>query len=474
MVILLVGSCKKEFLTNQSPNTELLQKAKVFYNQQTTSLPKISSANQSGPGVNTEKHRFEEKMAPIWNEAKMEKTLDGRTVMTVPLTKYILDNKDISYVRKYVFEERNGDIYDGKIIEVIGATELIDEKGEATITSYKDKHIEGFSGAVISYDLTYRYLEGHHYKNSRQVPSNVHITAKLPATRAKSSGQGKLASANIPNKISTEIGDDGPTQTCTNWYLVTSYYDQYGDFMYSTETYLSTTCTSGGYVGPPPLGGGSTETVVFDCAGVPNGTAQNTPCGCITGAARGTQCPPKDIRNKTTDTCISKTVEEILAANKDIEGKLSEIIKSFDASKNVRINIFDGITDDNAPGQIKFPAFDGNIFKANITLQTSYISGQNAASKESIISTIIHELLHAYIKTSNPDLLKNHHHNEIATNYAVPMTQYLVQYFGMTERDAFSLAWSGIPDSEVFGNASSDTFFTYKVNDVNKFSVKKI
>jgi sulfur relay (sulfurtransferase) DsrF/TusC family protein len=307
----------------ETPTATMLSNAKSFYSQQLTSLPKVSSTNQGGTVGSTDDRKIEEEKAPIWDEAKIEKTVDGKTVMTVPLKKHNLDNKDVEYVRKYVFEERNGDITDGKIIEVIGTPELIEEKGESTVTRYKDKQIAGFIGAVISYDLNYRYLEGHHYQNGRQVPGMARIIPKLPNTTGKGSGRGKLASAHIPNKISTEIGDDGPTQTCTNWYLVTYYYDQYGDFMYSTETYLGPTCTGGGYVGPPPVGGGSTEIVKYDCAGEPNGTAStNNPCNIcmggntgITACAVDTAMSSKFVRDRKAMCALSKLMKDGLFKN---------------------------------------------------------------------------------------------------------------------------------------------------------------
>ncbi|SFH08639.1 hypothetical protein [Pedobacter insulae] len=145
--------------------------------------------------------------------------------------------------------------------------------------------------------------------------------------------------------------------------------------------------------------------------------------GVVTGI---TACPePRDIRNKTTDTCISKTVETALSANKDIEGMLAGIIQRFDASKTVTINIFNGSTQNDAPGQYQGEGFVNNVFQANITLNTTLMSG---SSKEYAISVLIHEFVHAYIHTSGNPILQSDH-NTIASKYITPMASYLTQYF---------------------------------------------
>ncbi len=479
VTMLFINACKKELLLGaESPTPAMLNKAKLFYSQQTTSLPKISSANQGGAGENTYNQELEEKKAPIWNEAKMEKTTDGRTVMTVPLNKNNLANKDIDYVRKYVFEERNGDITQGKIVEVIGATELIDEKGESTVTKYKDKQIEGFSGAVISYDLNYKYLEGYHYQKGRQVPSMVRIRAKPPETKATGGGKGKLASANIPNKISYEIGNDGQTQTCTNWYMVTSYYDQYGDFMYSTETYLGTTCSGPtGPVGPPPIGGGSTEIVRYDCAMEPNGEAYEADCGCIGGSTGIESCPPKEIIDSLTDKCIKNAKNIVITQN----GWVNSLLRNFTSNNSFSPN-YTWILKNKTLSDAEL-ASTGNWDRVNkkvttIIDETKFVNASDLA----IVKTLLHEGIHAYLvayfandplnankeysalfdayfSSKRPDL-NEIHHNEMARIFVDQIAISLREYGdskGYTfssslEKERFysDLSWGGLFESNAF------------------------
>ncbi|TKC03386.1 hypothetical protein [Pedobacter cryotolerans] len=402
---------------SETPPAILLEKAKLFYNKQTTTLPKVSSANQGGSGNKPHNTKIENKKTPIWAEAKMEKTKDGKTVMTVPLEKYELNNKDIDYARKYIFEERDGEITDGKVIEVIGATEIINEKGESTVTRYKDKQIEGFSGAMISYNLNYSYLEGHYYKEGRQVPGTVRITSKLPNTQSKGGLKGKLANANIPNKLSTEITEDGSTITCSSRYLHVYYYDQYGDYMFSTVTYLGEFCSGPtGPVGPPPVGGVITETVVYDCAGEPNGTASdNNPCNICMGGNTGiTACPRilKEIKvDSTARPCVDTIATKIISEAGEIQNVLSDLLSmaNLNASASIstiansgtfKIKIGEHLFND----QTKYDAA-GNSFilrRNGVTNDTTgYIHLNklmlNEATDLAVAATLIHELMHSYM-----------------------------------------------------------------------------
>ncbi len=186
------------------------------------------------------------------------------------------------------------------------------------------------------------------------------------------------------------------------------------------------------------------------------------PGGAYTGGgSSGSTNPSKDIRNKTEDPCISANVNALLKNNNSIDGKMAEIIKKFDQSKSLNINIYDGETSNGKSGEMFKTIMDGSNFTAEIRLQTSYFKGQNGASKESLAAVLIHEVLHGFIKKQSPSLLLLSHHNEIAQNYIAPMSDYLVSTFGISRRDAFSLAWNGVIDSDVFNNADANYLFNY-------------
>ncbi|KAI9549139.1 hypothetical protein GHT06_007010 [Daphnia sinensis] len=229
---------------------------------------------------------------------------------------------------------------------------------------------------------------------------------------------------------------------------------------------------------PPSGGGGTTPTPPGNYDPCDSGTspvaiqAYNGATGAKLMVAATTPCdeeplpltPTKDIRNKTTDPCISKTVNEALTANKSVEGIMADIIKKFDASKSVTINIFDGATSNGTPGQYLGAGFIGNVFQANITLQTSYFVN---SSKESVITTLIHEFVHAYIHTSGSKILEVDH-DVISQQYITPMAVYLQNYFNIPLKDAYALAWSGVSDSKAWDLAALS--FEFTMIDGNKIT----
>lgn len=173
----------------------------------------------------------------------------------------------------------------------------------------------------------------------------------------------------------------------------------------------------------------------------------------------------KDIKNKTTDPCISKTVQAALDANKDVIGMIGGIISLFDASKKVTLNIYDGTTTNNKPGQYQGASFVNNVFQANITLQTSYFKN---SSKETAIAVLIHEAVHAYIHTSGSKILEGDHET-ISKKYIDPMAGYLQNYFGISIKDSYALAWNGVQDSKAYMDAKdTDTFTMSDGNTITK------
>lgn len=53
------------------------------------------------------------------------------------------------------------------------------------------------------------------------------------------------------------------------------------------------------------------------------------------------------------------------------------------------------------------------------------------------------------------------HHDDIALNYIIPMADYLHSSFGIPQKDAAALAWSGISDAAVVKWSLSTGLFSY-------------
>ncbi|MFD2288647.1 hypothetical protein GJU39_11170 [Pedobacter petrophilus] len=342
---------------------------------------------------------------PIWSQLKIDELKDDLLVITMPV---------------------NTNLY--QLAGKIGELNLIIRNNNG-IRNYKlvNRFKDGISdtiklNSIQLYELAFsNFKESFINKNQiKNYISNETLSLnKLRLSKLQSIGK-------IKDKLMSAT-------ECWAYYWTTTY----SDGSQSVE-YLFTSCSSPGH--KPTL-----LTKAYDPGG--DGTEKNT---------------NSDIQNKTTDPCINATVQAALDANKDVIGMIGGIISLFDASKKVRLNIYDGTTEHGTAGQYKDGGFVGNIFQANITLQTSNFKN---SSKESVITTLIHESVHAYLHASGSKILEGDHET-ISKKYIDPMATYLRNYFGMDIKDSYSLAWSGLADSRAYIDAKSTDSFTMSNGNV--------
>lgn len=198
-------------------------------------------------------------------------------------------------------------------------------------------------------------------------------------------------------------------------------------------------------------------------------------CGASSGGGTGGSgipSPPKvpsTINNKVTDPCLHAAVDDALLQNKNLVGEMANIIKNFDSNKSVDISIYDGdIFYSNGqpkPGQTTKQLFRDNTFTADITIGKAYHQG---TSKESLVTSLIHEVVHAYLGYTSNGFLQTQTHDVIAAKYVTPMAEYLKSSFNITLKEAYGLAWSGIPDSNAWSEAADD--FEFTMSDGNKIT----
>ncbi|WAC41193.1 hypothetical protein [Pedobacter sp. SL55] len=357
---------------------------------------------------------------------------------------------------------------DEKTKKILYASYMLLEKhstGEFEKLHYKN--LGNFTGTVLYYHFTGQLANGWNYANGRIAEKIAVITEKQfdqlqTQTQGDIRTEATVCQSGFADKYQwTCVGVPG-YENCGFTYVGQEYVT-YCSYEEEDKDYLGNENESGRGYFPPEY---------TDCAGVAGGTATwNNECNTCIGGTTGLTACPKDIRNKAEDPCISTVVNELVGANKNIEGKISEIIKKFDQSKDLNLNIYDGITANGKPGNMFRSQLRGSEFTADIRLQTSYFKGEDGASKESLAAVLIHEVLHSYIKSQNPNILdtNNVHHNMMVQNYIEPMSNYLTSAFGISRKDAFSLTWNGVIDSDVFEMANSEKLFeyTYTENGVN-------
>jgi hypothetical protein len=148
-----------------------------------------------------------------------------------------------------------------------------------------------------------------------------------------------------------------------------------------------------------------------------------------------------------TNECMKNAYERIM--NAGLKSQVLDIAKSFGMDKNIKIEIINGSLPAGEEGATRLANKGANWWE--ITLSDTELAN---ASQDYIAITILHEMLHVYLKGGNdPD------HNVMAEKYVKPLA-YAIKYAGypLTLNDATALAWGGLQGSKN-GNG---TFITSK------------
>ncbi len=142
-----------------------------------------------------------------------------------------------------------------------------------------------------------------------------------------------------------------------------------------------------------------------------------------------------EITNNLTYDCFIQVLNELTADN--LKGKIACIIEQFDATR--KGSGYDFTIDNNLnllptkENGIRYGQIDGR----NISLNMATLAN---TSKELIATTIIHEVLHAYLRGIDAEI----DHIKIAKQYVEPIAILLKELYNMDIRDARVLATTGL------------------------------
>ncbi len=257
---IIINSCRKgdsPAAVDPDNNTLLIEKAKLWYNQQIKANVRINKVSHA---------TLHPQALPNWDAYTITKTVTGEQLIIVKTEGPEVTNPKLGLTSSLVFTYKNGGIVSGKRIEAIGEPTYIKGQGMQLIQKYQDKQVPGFNkGAFILYDINHNPLESHTLLNGTINTSISAVIAPIPHKLQKnlSALSGKNLSVlslkndslhNTKTSPGTQIAQTSTTiQTCTDWYLVT-YDANTGKIL--NETYLYTTCTSIGDDNNPGGGGG--------------------------------------------------------------------------------------------------------------------------------------------------------------------------------------------------------------------------
>ena len=163
-----------------------------------------------------------------------------------------------------------------------------------------------------------------------------------------------------------------------------------------------------------------------------------------------------DIKNNTTDPCISSVMNDILS--KDKQNKvLSYINNEFGLTENCNMNISDVLNLTNSKGQ--FVAGNNRSIRTGSSLTVNiYINSGYNSSREYFAATILHEMIHGYIASQNIPQNGNEAEEIIANpQYVDWMSASLISLFpNLSTIDANALALGGLEGTSYFNSLSKD------------------
>jgi hypothetical protein len=267
----------------------------------------------------------------------------------------------------------------------------------------------------------------------------------------------------IDSKPENGRGNSGTqsTETCTAWYLVTTWPDGH-----ETEVYLYTTCvgtTVGGNNGGDDGDGCYNTQQASVCPGDGGGGGNG-------GEPGGFDNNVDEIIINLTDSCLLSVVTSITTTT--IATQVSTMFN----------NTFVGA---NAPANISF-AQNSNLVNPQTGLPVVALSTPNpathtwaiqlnpnycpSASTEFWASVIVHELTHSFMTLyygSNPNFQTlTGQHQQMFLNTVNQMSSFLIQNFGLSASHANALALGGIDDYLLSVSGSNNQSY---INQVNSF-----
>ncbi len=167
----LFNSCSKDSEVDISKNeivpSYLLDKAKNWFGTQTNSLSAFNIAKGKS-------------LSPIWEESRLKKLADGRMAIIAPAEEFILENKEIGFERGYVFPINGDEVTNGVLAEFYADADYITKNRKILFDKVLDRKMEGFTGAVVTYDVNYRYLNGVEFKNGEKTNATTIVKPKIP------------------------------------------------------------------------------------------------------------------------------------------------------------------------------------------------------------------------------------------------------------------------------------------------------
>lgn len=366
-LIACLVACKENlFEVNDTGDIEI-ESAEDWYNNQ---LNFVNTARTSDT-VNTSKTS----LRPNWSKYKKRKFNDREDILIVETDGYALGNSDLDFQRVFIFKSEDGKVLDGRIVEIIGKKEYIEKNHDRIPELYRSEHIPGFDGVIFGYDINYQYLDGYNYRNGKRSDEVTYVQWRSPGQVSDPSKSRVTSTLRVQEEIECwDVFWDTYTYGCACWN---------SQFLYSYCTIIN----SDGTISVPPggIGGGGG-------GGITPPTAPSSPSMYVNSA-------------QLTTPCLINVWNLIRDAN--FNNKVQNILFKFNESKSLQFTLKEHYT----VGSRK-PATTTVAASGLVTVSLNRWTLRNA-SKEAIVQTFFHEVLHVYLNGKD----QSSDHQKMAQDY---------------------------------------------------------
>jgi len=275
------------------------------------------------------------------------------------------------------------------------------------------KNLDGSFLLLISkLNGVYKQYLAYNHQNGDMLISNPHLDVEAIYKNVSVGTNVNRSMMRDPNKNRTMVLDD----TCIDWYLTETYYDEYGNETSYYEHFLHTTCES-----------------MIDGGGV-----------------------SREVTNDLTDICKKRALAKIegLGMNSYISSLYDKFFVG-GSPYNIEFQEANDLTVNNNPAM----AYTTQPYPSTwrITISSNYFTGSDYnMSQEAWAAIIAHEILHTFINISQPEVQANgYSHAFIFKNYIDSTRDLLVTAFNMNQSTATALALNGLKDMWGLGGFES-------------------
>ncbi|MGX5818405.1 hypothetical protein ACWKWU_09430 [Chitinophaga lutea] len=353
----MLYACSKESRNSGgdhlNASAALTQAARQWYAEHT---PKQSSAQQKSP----------RRLTPIWDSAWTVEGDDHSNYLVVTAPEHHVANKDLSIRRFFVFQTEGNTVKDGYITELVGKQFDVSKNLELLLSRHRSSSIEGFSGAIFRYSMSYRSIDSKNFVNGEQKGSSTMSLLKMEDKLARKVNLPNTADCTpvLPNYHGFPLGMVGPD--CTYSVFIEMTKDQNGCITSLNVFYTGHSCPD-----PNPGGGGD--------PGPGPGEGYSPPYGNIFTYVR-------DMRSDVASICFNRMYAFLFTSQGAWHREVSILANSLMPTPSLDIYIRLHESSSYPADCHVVPTLTGGELTLDIYLHPSL----GYASKEWIASSIIH------------------------------------------------------------------------------------